>query len=186
MSTNRIASALGRKFSFTIVNGHATDTKTIALLGAYFNRLAVAGAAENAAPVLSYKNKADINAAGYTCDYVLDDGTLETNVTVTAANSKFKVRDFIEYIKFSGGLICQELTIAADNTSFFNNTIEVIKATPLTGSAPQYLDLQAIKSLDQQDDKRIILRNLNLEMAFDTVMLMPVPAGRTVTITFNF
>jgi len=185
MSTNRIANALGRKFSFTIANATGA-TKTIALLAAYFNRLAVAGAAENVAPAISYKNKTDIAAAGFTCDHVLDDGTLEANLTVTAANSKFKVRDFIEYVKFSGGLICQELTIAADNTAFFNNTIEVIKATPLTGSAPLYLDMQGIKSLDQQDDKRIILRNLNLEMAFDTVMLMPIPNGRTVTITFNF
>jgi len=183
---NRVVTALGNKFAFTVANTSG-GAVIVALLAAYFNTLAAVAPAGVGDPIVfNHWNPAAIVGAGYACNVVADDGTPIPNVVCTAAIPAFTIRQFREYVKLSGGLVCKELVIQANNVDVFEQIITVIKTTPLSGSAPQYLQLSDFKSVDQQANDKIVIRNIDMELAFDTLMLMTIANNRTVTFSFKF
>ena len=185
MATEKVTKALGEKFSFKIANTSGA-TKVIALLAAMFDtlKLTLTEGAPNTA-VLSWNNLAAIVASGYACDAVAYDGTIVSGVVCTAMNSKKSIMQFRDYIR-ENPRIAIDMTVQATIPGQFNETIEVIKYSPLIGSLSQELNLNEFKSVDQYSTDKVEVKNVNLEMAFDTLMLMPVPDGCTTTVTFKF
>lgn len=169
------------RFSFTIVNGSA-GALVIALLAACFDTLKLVEGTPN---TIAYTNAAAIVAAGYACDHVLDDGTIATSVTAASSNSKMSIRHFREYMKNFGRTI-KTLSVQASHAAAFNEVIEVVQATPLKGAASEYIALQDYKSVDQTSTDKVNVRELNLPLTYDTLMLLKVQAGHTVTISFGF
>lgn len=189
MANEKITKALGEKFSFKIANTTGA-TKVIALLAAFFDTLnftqtLVEGAPNTETHVMTWKDAAAIVAAGYSCDYVLDDGTLVANLVCSAMNSKKSIRQFRDYIR-ENPRICVDMTVQATIPAQFNESVEVVKYSPLIGSLSQEINLNLFKSVDQFSTDKVEVKNVNIEMAFDTLMLLPVPTGCTTTITFQF
>lgn len=184
MATNKIVKAMGQKFGFQVKNAGSTAI-VIALLAAFFDTAAVTAAGSPLAYTVAQNNKAALVAAGYNVNAVLDDGTVATDVTCTASNSKFSIRQFREYIKHQG-LTLKSITIQATNEDVFNNNLEVIYHTPLSGNAPSYIDLSTFKSVDQQSDTKIVVNDLDMPLDVETVMLMTIPGDRTVSILMQF
>ena len=186
---NSIQKALGEKFSFTVRNRSANDI-VIALLAACFNTtkaVYVPGVGEHDAPTIKLvQNDASaIVGAGYLVDAVAIDGEIAPTVTMVPANSKMTYAHFREYVK-NYGKLCKEIIIQVSNSDVFANTMEIVKATPLQGAAIQSFNLQDFKSLTQQDTTKIIIPVGDLDLTFDTLIMMNFPAGRDVSITFKF
>lgn len=179
--SNLVSKALGERFTFTINNATAGKL-VIAILAAFFDTITLTEGTPN---TIKYTNPAAIVAAGLSCDHVLDDGTIITNLTATSANSKKSIKAFREYIKHNGRLI-DEITIQANNAAAFNEVMEVIKCSPLGANLSQDLPLSVFYSVDQSLTTKINVRNLGLEIGYDTVLLLPVNAGHEVTISMTF
>lgn len=180
-ANDRVSRALGEKFSYSITNTSGAIV-VIALLAAFFNTLQLTEGAPN---VVSFNNPAEIVSAGYACDAVLDDGTIAPGVVATAINLKKSIRQFREYVKENPRILL-DMTIQASIPAQFNQTIEIIKYSPLIGSLAQELSINGFKGVDQFSNDKVIIPNIGLEMAYDTLMLLPVPTGCTTTITFKF
>ena len=181
MANERVSKALGEKFSFSITNTSGA-TVVIALLAAFFNTLQLTEGTPNA---VSFNNASEIVAAGYNCDAVLDDGTIKAGVVATASNLKKSIRQFREYVKENPRILI-DMTIQATIPAQFNQTMEVIKYSPLIGSLAQELSLNDFKSVDQISTDKVNINALGLEMAYDTLMLLPVPTGCTTTVILKF
>jgi hypothetical protein len=183
-----VAKALGSKFSFKITNTSAAKV-VIALFAAYFNTLKVASVADVVTGVvtnvLAYNDPSEIVTAGYACDAVLDDGVIMTDVTCTSSNSKMTIRQFKNYIKNFGHVVV-DLIMTGSDQDVFDETLEVVKMTPLEGSASSYIILSDHKDMLQTNQLKVEILGVNLIAAFDTLALLPIPAGREVTITFRF
>lgn len=182
---NKVIRALGAKFTFTIANGHSAQY-VVALLAAFFNtfKLTLAEGTPNTATI-AFSNAAEITAAGYSCDAVLDDGTIATSLVCTAGNSKRTIRQFREYVK-QNGLILDSLEVQANNAAAFNQTIEVVDYSPVQGSAPQEFALSAFKGVYQSATDKVVIPNLDMQLNQNTLMMIPVAAGHTMTFTMNF
>jgi hypothetical protein len=183
-----VAKALGSKYSFKIKNSSA-NKYVIALFAAYFNTLKVLTVVDAVTHVatntISYNDPSEVVAAGYACDAVLDDGEIITDVVCTSSNSKMSIRQFKNYIK-SKGNIALDMIIAANNVDVFDETLEVIRQTPLDGSKSEFTNLSDHKSTSQYDQLKVEIIGIELFTAFDTLALLPIGAGREVTITFRF
>lgn len=181
MQTDRVSKALGERFSFTLKNTTGA-LKVVAILAAYFDTLTLVEGAPN---THKQTNASQIATAGYACDYVLDDGTIDTGMVASSSNSKMSIRAFREYIK-NGGRVLVDMSVQANNVAAFNQTIEVVKCSPLMGSAAQYLPLNDFRSVDQSSTDKINVNAIGLEMTYDTLMLLPIEEGHEVTISFKF
>ena len=172
----------------TIANASAA-TVIVAILAGFLDTLKVTAVTDAVTHVTTVtKNWTDpsqVVAAGYACDCVLDDGLILAGVTATASNSKMNIRQFVKYIK-SQPRILVDLTIQASNTDAFNAILEVAKLTPLQGSGSQTMALSDFLSVDQQATNKINIWGVNLSMMYDTLMLLPVYAGHTLTINMKF
>lgn len=184
MANQRVSKALGDRFAFTLKNTGAA-TMVVALLAAYFNTLAVSVDPVTHVATVGYNSPAAIKAAGYACDAVLADGTIAANLVATSGNAEMSILDFREYIKCQGKQLI-DMTVQANNVAAFNQAIKVIKSTPLGGSKPDYLYLTDFKSVDQSANDKINVREINFDMDFDTLMLMPILPGHEVSITLIF
>lgn len=184
MATNKLIKSLGKKFSFTIANASAAAV-VIALLAACFDTATVSAAGTPVAYSLTQNNITNINAAGFAVDAVLDDGITITNVTCTAADSKFSIREFREYVKMQG-LTLSNMIIQASNEDCFNGVIGVSQWNPLQGTARDTIVLSSFKSVDQTSDTKIEIRDMQLPLDFETVMTIAVPAGRTMSFIMFF
>jgi hypothetical protein len=100
-------------------------------------------------------------------------------------NSKKSIRQFRAYIRENPRILV-DMTVQATIPAQFNETMEVIKYSPLIGSLAQEISLNEFKSVDQYSTDKININAVGLEMAFDTLILLPVPTGCTTTITFKF
>lgn len=181
MNSPRVRKALGESFTFTITNGSAA-TKVIAVLAAFLNTLLLVEGAPN---THNYTNPAEIVAAGYPCDGVLDDGTIITDVTAASANSKKSIRSFRRFIEKIGAT-CIDMDIQGSNVDVFNKVLEVVTVNPNGGDTVEYLKLNKFLSVDQSSTTKIVAADLQLDLSAETLMFLPIDAGRTVTITFNF
>lgn len=185
MSNERISKALGEKFSFSITNTSGA-TKVIAILAAFFDTLKITLAdGPPVTGVLSFNDPAKIVSAGYACDAVLDDGTIGVGVVATAMNLKKSIRQFREYVAQNPRILI-DMSIGATNPAQFNETIEVIKYTPLIGPLSQDFSLSEFRSVDQIAVDKINVLRIGLELAYDTLMLVPVPTGCTTTFIMKF
>lgn len=184
MQNERLSRALGEKFSFKVANSSGA-TKVIALLAAFFTTMAVTVSGSPSSAKVTNTDVSAIVAAGFSVDAVADDGTVITGVTCTAMNSKRTIRQFQDFIKREG-LICTEITIQANNKDQFEKVLEVVKISPLTGSKIEDLTLSEFYSVDQFSENKIVIKNLALEMAFDTLMMISIDTGRDLTFTFKF
>ena len=186
---NQVLSSLANKFSFTIANASASSY-VIALLCAFFDTSKSTANTSTGAVTTVYSDKTNLNNAGFTTvDAAADDGTILTSVTCTSSNSKRTIKQFRDYMQLQG-LSLKKLIIQASNPDVFSQEIEITKYTPLTGSAPENIDLNQYYDPYQNQTTKIEIdfagNNLNLDLGFDTVMLMKIGAGRTVTFTFVF
>ena len=177
----KVYRALGAKFTFTLANTSG-GTLVVALLAAFFNTLLIVEGTPN---TFKLTNAAAITAAGYTCDHVLDDGTIVSGLVATAANSKRSIRQFRAYV-IANGLYLTDMDVQANNTAAFNQTIEVVEYSPVEGSAPREFSLSEFKGVFQSATDKVSITNLNLMLKYDTLMLMPIANGHVVTITFKF
>jgi hypothetical protein len=177
----RVNKALGERFSFTLKNTTGALV-VVAILAACFDTLALTEGAPN---TIKYTNASQIVGAGYVCDHVLDDGIIVAGLVAASSNSKMSIRHFREYIK-QGGRVLVDMSVQANNVAAFNQTIEVVKTNPLTGTAPQYLPLNDFRSVDQSATDKVNVNAIGLEMTYDTLMLLPIGEGHEVTISFKF
>ncbi|MEI6565284.1 MAG: hypothetical protein WCR20_01295 [Verrucomicrobiota bacterium] len=188
MANDRVSKALGERFSFTIANTSGA-VKIIAILAAFFDTLLITADTDAVTHVTtvtkSYTDPTEIVKSGYQCDAVIDDGTICTGVVVTAANSKMNVRQFRNYI-LSQPRVLIDLTIQASNVAAFNEVIEVVKVSPLKGAGSDYLPLTDFLSIDQKSENKININGVNLGMMYDTLMLLPINTGHTLTISMKF
>ena len=187
-SNQRLSKALGERFTFTLKNTSQV-TYVVALLAAFFDTLAVTATVDPvthvATVVKSFTDPTAIKAAGHTCDAVLDDGTIAANLVATSNNSEMSIRQFREYLKCQGKQLV-DMIVNANNVAAFEKTIKVIECTPLGGSRPDYLSLGDFYSVDQSSSSKINIRDMNLDLDFNTLMTMPIDAGHEVKITFIF
>lgn len=188
MGAPAITKVLGAKFTFSIVNNSAA-TVVIALLAAYFNTLRVATVVDAVTHVatntLKYNDPSEIVASGYACDAVLDDGVVMTDVTCTSGNSEMTIRQMKNFIKSYGHTI-EDIIVSASNVDAFDVTMKAIQQTPFEGSKPMYVNINEYKSPNQFDQLKVEIPGIGLPAGFDSLVLLPVKAGRTVTITFRF
>lgn len=175
-----------RQFSFSIKNTSGA-TQNVALVPAYFDTLAVQSATVEGAIVstTSRSNAAQIAAAGFTVDAVLDDGAMLSGLEATAANSKFRIRDFLRYVLLNSALI-KKMTVACANTDAYEKTITIVRVNPTGNQGEEYVHLTNFYNVQQYNDDKIVINNLNLEISDESLMLLPIDTGRTVTITLHF
>lgn len=175
-----------RQFAFSIANTSGA-TKNLALVPAYFDTLMAATVVAEgvATTTLSRNNPAQIVAAGFTCDAVLDDGTIATNVVATAGNTKFRIRDFLQFVKLNAPLV-RKMTVACANTDQYEKTITIVRVNPTGNQGEEYVHLTNFYNVQQYNDDKIVIDNFNLEISDETLILLPIDTGRTVTITLHF
>jgi hypothetical protein len=189
MSNERVTKALGEKMVFTIKNTSGA-VKVVALLAAFFDTLLVTATANDAAtPVVTvvhkYSNPAQIVAAGYACDAVVDDGTFGPGLECITASSKKAYRAFREYIKNQGRLVL-DMSIQANNVAAFNGSMEVITCSPLIGDTTQTMYLSEFYSIDQSSTSKINVNAMNLALDYDKLILLPIQNGHEITFTMKF
>ncbi len=180
----RVTKALGEKLVFTIKNTSGA-AKVVALLAAYFSTLLVTAGAEGAASTVQYSNPAGIVGAGYACDAVVDDGTFAPGLTCVTASSKKAYRAFREYIKSQGRLVI-DMSVQANNVAAFNGSMEVITCSPLIGDQTQTLYLSEFYSVDQSSTSKINVKDMNLALDYDKLILLPIQDGHEITFTLKF
>ena len=185
---SNVLNALGQKFTFTIANASAAAV-VIALLAGIFDTQKCVANTTSGAVTITYCDSAALVAAGFAADAVASDGTILTSVTCTAGNAKRTVKQFRDFIQ-NQGLSVKKLIIQASNVDVFGKELEITRYTPLTGSAPENLDLNQFYDMYQNQTGKIEIdfekNGLSLDLAYNTIMLMSIGAGRTVTYTFVF
>jgi hypothetical protein len=123
-----------KNFAFSIANATGSNKK-IALNPAHFDVIGISNAVTQSGEspfavsavtsTITYKSGTAITAAGFAVDYALDDGTLESNLTVTAGDSDYTVRQFLQFMKYNP-LKIRKITLQADNTDVFEGQIETV------------------------------------------------------------
>lgn len=184
-----VTNSLGKKFVFTIKNASGAAV-VIALLAGIFDTQKVVANTTTGACTITYGDKTALVNAGFSSiDGVATDGTIITDVTCTAGNSKRTVKQFRDYIQRQG-LVVKKLIISANNPDVFSQDIEITKYTPLLGSAPENLDLNTFYDQYQNQTSKIEIdftkENAGLVLDFSTVMSMTIPDDREVTYQFIF
>lgn len=172
-----------RQFSLTLANTSGA-TKNIALLPAYFDTQSVTSAAADSAATVKRSSATQISAAGFSCDAVIDDGTITTGVTATAASSKFKIRDFLRYILLNPTLL-KKLTIASANTDAYEKTLLICRVNPTGNQGEEYIHLTNFFNVQQYNDDKIVVP-VEMELSDEILMILPIDTARTLTITFHF
>lgn len=180
-----LKTSLGEKFIVKIANTEVTD-KIIALVPAYFKTLALVEGAPN---TIKYNSAAQIVAAGYACDAALDDGIITgagaNATTVTSSNSKMTVRAFLEYLKHNARVV-KAMSASATNTNAFDQTMEIVNVSPLTGSRSHYLPLGSLRDRYTTLSNVIDFDTEGMVLSYDSLVLLPVPAGTEIVLTFWF
>jgi hypothetical protein len=176
-----------KQFSLTIANASASNYDVV-LIPAYFDTLAVtttfADPTYTSTP--KYTNTAEIVAAGFTnVDAVVDDGTIATSLTATAGNSRFTIRAFLNFIRLNPMLV-RKLTVAANNTDVYERVITVTRCNPGGNQGDEFINLSDFFAVNQYNEDKIVINDLDMEISDETLVVMPVYASRTVTITFHF
>jgi len=174
----------GEKFIFTLSNGTGAD-KVVAILAAFFDTLKLTEGTPN---TFNYTNPAEIVKAGYACDAVVDDGTIisaGTNLVCTPINSKKTYRAFRRFIQ-SNTKPLMGLSIQANNLAAFNQTMEIIDCSPLSGDKVTSVPLVALRDGMSNLNDVVSLDGQGLAIGYDSLILLPILNGHPLTITFWF
>jgi hypothetical protein len=170
----------GEKYIFTLKNT-TIAMLTVALLAAFFDTRAEGSNLMN--------NPAEINKAGYTCDVVADDGVINgaaaATLTLTPANAKMTYRAFREYIKLNSRAL-KGMSIQTNNLQAFNQTMEIIDASPLIGTKSVYIPLSELRDGFSNLNDLVKLEGDGIVFGFDTLVFLPILPGHEITITFWF
>lgn len=178
-----------KQFGFSIANSSASDV-VIALFSGNLDTITHVITQSGSSPYAvtevkhAHTNKAALNTYGIPVDATLDDGTLMTNVTATSRNPKFKIRHFLQYVKFNP-LVLTKLTVKGDNADVFNRSLFVMPDSPVHGTATQEIPLGGAIDRYQVQDNRADLTP-NLPIFDETVAWITIPAGRTVAFDMEF
>ena len=185
-----ILEAIGNKFQFKVANADSSD-HIVALIPGHYDVLGMtvtqAGTSPFAVSAVTphFHNATNIRAAGWSCDVVADDGDCDNSVTCTAILSQFKIRQFLEFLRFNP-VTLREMIIQADDDEVFENTLTIASVTPLTDKGKTNLNLADYYDRYQQLSNKIVIPNLNLPIDDTSIMQMTINDGRTVTFTFKF
>jgi hypothetical protein len=189
-------SATGNKFKFKLNNASASDDCIVAMLAGNVDTTKVsvtnvitqssetpfAVSAVESTAVVSQTEKANLVSYGIPVDAVMDDGTILTDVTATASDSKYKIRHFHEYIKNNPQIITK-MVVEASNSDVFQETLFIQEDNPLNGTPSRSINLSDFLGTGQNIDTKIELIGLNLPLTDQTIMWMNVPKSRSVSIT---
>lgn len=177
------------QFKFKVVNSDSANAKVFCIMPGMFDRLGLtySGADYDALAITHHRhNTATMVAAGYSVDCIADDGNVALTgdaVTVTALNSRFSVRHFIDSLA-QMPLLCSELTIQADNVDMFEETIVYKRDSAFKGLGEDFINLaDSFDTSQNQDNKINVVEDFIL--SGQTIMYVNIPAGRTVTFGFN-
>ncbi|HPX58981.1 MAG TPA: hypothetical protein PLL02_00955 [Bacteroidales bacterium] len=179
--------AIGDKFGFKIENTSAEAVKVAVIPAPYLPRDGYDFTPEGNVITRHFKDKTELTKAGLVCDAILDDGTVATNVKVTAAKSTASVRNFINNIVTNPrGL--KSMLIVSNNASAFNGEVELRKVSPFGLGKAETIELNKFYDPYQNATDRITVNfwENELELTDDLFMAITVPAGATMDITFRF
>lgn len=181
LNNEKLKKALGEKFSFQIANAASSDI-VIALLSANYKT----SKANVTTGAISYNDATEIQNAGFSAvGAVLDDGTIATSVTASAANPNFTIRHFMEFVKHNP-LVLKEMTVQASNADFFSQNLTVAYVSPLGDYGRDYIPLSDFFGVNQSSTTKIEIQDLNMPIDDTTLMYVKIPAGRTVSFTYKF
>lgn len=193
MKYNKLATSLGRKFTFTVANASASDN-VIYILNGWFNALSLAVTQAGTTPFAvsavtpSWNNILPLTNAGYPTGSVLDDGTIATDITATPAISTLKIRQWKEQVKFYPQA-CNKITMSVDNVEQFNEQI-YIGSLDMCLKTTQEVALTVDNYLDryQQITTKVDIPFNDNKLILDasTLMYFTLRDGRSATFTFFF
>lgn len=189
---NLLQQSLSKTFRMKIANAGGED-KIIAFFAGYISTLGFTVTQDGADPFAvtaideHQHNIAGLLSAGVAVDAVIDDGLILADITCTAMSSENTIRSFKEYIKHNP-LLLDRLIISADNKSYFDESIVWGELSPLVKQNSE--DAQQLEPYfdpyQNQDNKISIPFKGGLLLDQNRLMYANIPAGRTVTFTFNF
>lgn len=177
------------QFKFKIVNSDSDNDKVFVILPGMFDRFGISfsGAAYGDLAISHHKhNTAEMLTGGYSIDAINDDGNIALSgdaLTVTPSNSKFTVRHWIDSL-IQTPLLCSELVVQGDNVDVFEQMMVYKRDSSFKGLGEDFIDLSNYLSTDQNIDSKIIV-NRDFVLSGQSIMYMPIPAGRTVIFSFN-
>jgi hypothetical protein len=150
------------KFGYKITNA-TSGTVVLALTPAFF---------ESASAITA--------ATGETCDGIITDGTIITNVTATALDSKHKIAPFLSFIKRNPTRAI-EMIIQSNTDASYEETIIIKPVSPFRMLGNAYLPLTNYLSPDQFNSKKVIvpLHRDFPDFQFDDQNLVLLPIGGT-------
>lgn len=150
--------------------------------------------------VLSYSDPTAIKQAGYECDQVADDTSLNDNmrglerypITIRSKSSKTRYRDFLNYIRVSGLKVTKmritDLQTGANpSREIFNSEIEVAQSAIGSKSGSDFIQLSSHidPSNYLQNFIEIDLELQNLLLDETTLAFLEVPASANFQIDFT-
>ena len=176
---------LNKKFAFKLTNASGA-TKVVALIPGNYRTLGVMANKEDAAATVHYHNTAEMVAAGFAVDAILDDATIATGVVGSPIDTKFTIRQFLEYLQNGNVEVIKSITIQADDKSAYENQITLSESSPFGKNAESTINLTDYFGTGQFQDKKIVIDNVPIQCTDNTVMIMPIDTGRELIITYNF
>ncbi|MDD2323104.1 MAG: hypothetical protein EOL88_07035 [Bacteroidia bacterium] len=189
----KLASSIGNKFGFTLANTSGAS-KTVILCPAHFDTMKVVTVItqdESTGEVTAVTNTvqrtevAKIVAAGFDADCVIDDGTIAEGVVATPVNSKFAIRQFLDFVKLNAQII-EEITIQASNPDVFSKVLTMAQVSPLRKVGEDYVNIQDYYDQYQTQTNKITIKNVGAVLNKNTLLSFPLDNNRTVTFTLKF
>ena len=176
---------INKKFAFKIVNSSGAR-KIVAFIPGNYRTLGVTTDKDTGISTTHYHNVAEMVAAGFAVDAILDDATITTGVVASAIDSKFTIRHFLEYLKSGNVEVIDKITVQADDKSVYESQITVSESSPFGKNAESTINLTDYFGTSQFQDKKIVIDNIPIQATDNTIMTMPIDTGREVIITLNF
>lgn len=127
------------QFSFTLTNATAAN-KVIALT-----------------PTFLGSASAIATNTGETCDYVLTDGTIDTNITGTAANSKLKIAYLQNFILRNPSRLIRMTVKSNSEDGFLGSEMVIGQADPYRSPSINRLPITKFVSTDQYNAKKAVI-----------------------------
>lgn len=127
-ASNILQESAGLEFGFTVSNA-TSGSLAIAITPTYLGSAA-----------------AIATATGLTCDHILADGTIATNVTGTASDSNLTIANFKNWTLYNPTAIT-EIELQANNSAAWDENISIVRVDPFNGPGTKKLNLN--RYLDQ-------------------------------------
>lgn len=176
-------------FKFRLVNA-GQSSLLVALTRGIYDVLGVASVLnqdDSISNTIHYHNTENIVNGGHAIDAVLDDGTIATSLTCTAARKK--VRDFMHFISQNPVLISQ-IILDVDDKAAFAEDLTISRTSPFRNVGEDaILSLSDYVDPKNLNDKKIVIDllkdNYNCQFDGQTLATLGVGAGRTIDVTLK-